>query len=146
MQSERVRTYLSFVARTLFCEIVRRPENKYEGADRFAYVTSRSLPSVQNYRPCIVFSGSMQKYEHPLRLTYFLFIAGYRNLHTSVFSGNLLTLSANRNICHSNHRQWVTFSPSSFIFLFPVKPLCRCYLMTALNRLSSSPALGRELR
>ena len=31
----------------------------------------RISPSVQNYRPYIVFSSPMRKYEHPLRLTYF---------------------------------------------------------------------------
>ena len=51
----------------------------------FAWASSGSLPSVQNYRPQIVFSSPMRKYEHPLRITYFLFMAGYRNLHTSVF-------------------------------------------------------------
>ncbi len=75
----------------------------------------------------------MRKYKHPLRLTYFLFMTGYRNLHTSGdFSGHLLILSANGNICHSIHRQLITF------FLFPVKPLCWCYLATALSLLSSS--------
>ena len=36
-------------------------------------------------------------------------------------------------------------SPFSFIFLFPVKPLCWCYLATRLNQLSSSTALHRQL-
>ena len=78
-----------------FCELVQRSENTYRGADRFAWMTSGflpfswatsvSLPSVQNYRPYIVFSSPMREYEHPLRLMYFLFMAGYRNLHTSFF-------------------------------------------------------------
>ena len=50
-----------------------------------AWVTSGSLPSVQNYRPYIVFSSPMRKYEHPLRFTYFLLMAGHWNLQTSVF-------------------------------------------------------------
>ena len=49
-----------------------------------AWATSGLLPSVQNYKPYIVFSSPMRKYGHPLTLTYFLFMAGYRNLHTSV--------------------------------------------------------------
>ena len=51
----------------------------------FTWATSGSLPSVQNYRPYIVFSSPMQKYEHLLCFTYFLFMAGYWNLHTSIF-------------------------------------------------------------
>ena len=30
----------------------------------------------------------MQKYEPASSPTYFLFMGGYRNLHTSIFSGN----------------------------------------------------------
>ena len=59
----------------------------------------------------------------------FLLVACYRNLLTSVFFfGNLLILSVNGNICHwsINH------------ILFPAKPLCWCYLVTALNLISSS--------
>ena len=107
-----------FWGRGLFCEVEQRPENTHRGADMCAWVTSGffplhlrdqrispiawetsgsllfvsvtsgSMPSVQNYRPYIVFSSPMRKYEHPLRLTYFLFTAGFRNLHTSFFSGN----------------------------------------------------------
>ena len=50
------------------------------------------------------------------------------------FSGNLLILSANGNM---------SFYPQAinYLFLFPVKPLCWCYLATALNLQSlSSPA------
>ena len=113
-----------------FCEEMRRPKNTHGGADRFTWVTSGSLPLVQNYWPYIVFSN----YGWLSELTYFRF-----------FSGNLLILSANGNICHSINRQWITFSPSSFIFLFPVKLLCWCYLATALNLLSSSNTLRRQL-
>ena len=55
-------------------------------------------PCVQNYRLYIVFSSPMRIYEYPLRPRIFLFMAGYRELHTSVFSSNLLILSANGNI------------------------------------------------
>ena len=54
-----------FFGEDLFCEVVRRPENTHEVADRFAWVTSGSipfawatsgyLPSDQNYWPYIVF-------------------------------------------------------------------------------------------
>ena len=85
----------------------------------FAWATSGSLPSVQNYRLYIVFSSPKRKYEHRLRLTYFLFMAGYRNLHTSVFFPV---------ICWSYLRTEISVtlsignklysSPSSFIFSF----------------------------
>ena len=130
INSKRVRTYLSSVAGTLFCEVMQRTENTHRGADRSAWVTtgslsslerpadlfrslerltdisSGSLPSVQNYSPYVVFSSPMQKYEYASSSTHILFMAGYWNLHTSgFFSGNLLILSANGNICHSIHRQ-----------------------------------------
>ena len=76
------------------------------GSLSLARVTSRSLPSVQNYRFYIAFSSPMRIYEYPLRTRIFLLTAGYRNLHTSVvFFGNLLILPSNGNICHSFHWQ-----------------------------------------
>ena len=72
-------------------------------------------------------------------------MAVYRNLHTFVFfSGNLLILSANGNICHSIHSQWIIFANLPF-FLFPVKPLCWYYLATVLNLLSSSTSVGKSV-
>ena len=68
------------------CVLERRPKNKHvclrdqrvslfpwdtSGPLSFALATSGSLSSVQIYRPYIVFSSPMRKYEHPLRLTYF---------------------------------------------------------------------------
>ena len=41
------------------------------GSLPFAWESCRSLPSVQIYRPYIVFSSPMRKHEHPLHLTYF---------------------------------------------------------------------------
>ena len=113
-----------------FCEAVRQPENTRGRADRSAWVTSGSLPSVQNYRLYIVFSSPMRKYEYPLSLKHFLFKAGYGKLHNSVlFFGNLLILFANGNIYHSIHRQQITFSPSS----------CETtLLMLACNRIESA--------
>ena len=86
-----------------FCEVVRLPQNTHGGADRFVWVTKGPPPSVLNYRPYIIFSSPMQKYELASSPTYFLFMAGYRNLHTTgvFFFGILLILSANGNICHS---------------------------------------------
>ena len=78
-----------------FCEVVRRPENTYRGANRFAWVTRWSLPSVQNYRPYIVF-------QVPRIFCLWLVIGTYIQ---PIFPGNLLILSANRNIYHSIHRQ-----------------------------------------
>ena len=132
-----------FFGRDLFRAVGQRPKNTHgeltsllewpaglsspleRPADpHFPWAHNKSLPSVQHYRPYIVFSSPTRKYEHPLRLTYFLFMAGYRNLHTSVFFGNLI-FSANGNICHSIHRQWIIFSPWYFIVLFPVKTPCQ---------------------
>ena len=103
----------------------------------FAWVTNGSLPSVQNYRPYTVFSSPMRKYEHPLCLTYFLFMAGYQG-----FSGFFPL------ICWSYLRTEISvtlsignklFSRHHLLFLFFLwKPLCWCYLVTALNLLSSS--------
>ena len=108
-----------------FYEVVRRPEYTLGGANMFAWVTSRFSLRLRDHWPspldlsdewisafspkmqtlyCL--SSPMRKYEYPLCLTYFWFIAGYRNLHSSVFfSGNLLILSGNRNICYYIHRQ-----------------------------------------
>ena len=99
------------------------------GSLPFTWATSGFLPSVQIYRPYIVFSSPMRKYEHPLRQTYFSVCSWLSELtyFRVFFFGNLLILSANGNICHSiNH------------ILFPMKLPCWCYLVTALNPLSSS--------
>ena len=69
----------------------------------FAWATSGSLPSVQNYWHYIVFSSPMRKYEYP-----HVFFCSWLVIGTYIlpfFSGNLLISSANRNICHSIHRQ-----------------------------------------
>ena len=73
----------------------------------FIWVTAGSLPSVQIYRPYIVFSSPMREYEPPLSLMYFS-VCGWLSELTyfwGVFSGNLLILSTNGNICHSIPRQ-----------------------------------------
>ena len=45
-----------------FCWVVRRPEKTYGGADRFAWMTSGSLPSVQNYRHYCLFKSHAEKW------------------------------------------------------------------------------------
>ena len=61
----------------------------------FAWVASRSLPSVQNYRPYIVFQVPR----------IFLFMAGYRNLHTFVFFSVICWSYLRTEIsCHFIHR------------------------------------------
>ena len=115
-----------------FCVLERRPENTH---DMFSWVTSGchpslerpadispfaratigSLPSFQNYRPYIVFSSPMRKYEYPLHLTLCMVIGTYI---FPFFVGNLLILFANGNICHSIHRKKLYSTSSSFIFPF----------------------------
>ena len=117
-----------------FCEVVQRSENTHEEltgllewpagfslhlrdqqTSPLRIANSGSLSSVQNYRPYIVF-------QVPWTLPrIFLFMAGYRNLHTSgFFPGNLLILSAKGNICHSIHRQKIICFIILLYFLFPV--------------------------
>ena len=89
------------------------PSLEWPAGSPFAWVSSRSLHFAWATSGSPFFSSKLQtlyspsspkgKYEHPLCLTYFLFIAGYRNLHTSVISGNLFIFFANGNICHSIH-------------------------------------------
>ena len=122
-----------------------------QGADRSAWVTSGSLPSLErpvDLSPLLKRPADLSpSFERPLDLCLQSKITdlilslqvpwGYMNILFAhvffclwlviwtyilpFFSGNLLILSANGNICHSIHRQWIIFSPSSFIFLFPVK-------------------------
>ena len=51
----------------------------------------------------------MRKYEHPLRLTYFLFMDGYQNLYTSVFSREFVDL-----ICE---RKYLSFYPQAMVII-----------------------------
>ena len=86
-----------------YWEVVQRPENT-RGADclleRPAGPTSLERPMgvclclsdhwistfSPNFQTLYCLFKSQRKYEHPLHLTYFfLFVAGYRNLHTFVF-------------------------------------------------------------
>ena len=109
---------------------------KTSGSLPFTWATSGSLLSVQIYRPLIVFSSPMQKYEHPLCLAYF-----------SVY-GWLLELTYFRGggpvICWSYLQTeiFVTLSigyksyslPSSFIFSF----LWSTLLMLSCNCIESA--------
>ena len=65
----------------------------------------------------------------PLRPCIFLFVAGYRNLHTSGFFGNLLILTANGNMSFYS-------LAINYIFLF---------LATALNLLISSTSPAKSV-
>ena len=164
IQSERVRTYLSSVAGTLFWSSVTAGERtggswqvclsdqrvshfawETRGSLLLAWETSRYLPSVQNYRPYIVFSSPMRKYEHPLRPTYFsvygwLSELTYFRVFFSLICWSYLrteisvTLSIGNKLYYRHHILY---------FSFLRKPLCWFYLATTLNLLSSSTALCR---
>ena len=144
---QSVCTYLSSVAGTLFGSSAMAGEHT-QGADRSAPVTSSSLPSVQNYRPYIIFSSPMRIYEYPLCPHIFLFMAGYRNLRTPIsffffffffffcpviywsylWTEISVTLSIGNKLDSRHHNLY-------FSFLW--KPLW-CNLATTLNLLSSS--------
>ena len=117
-----------------FCEVVRRPENRHEELTGllewptglfpfasennrplpFAWVTSGSLPSVKNYRPYIVFSGPMRKYEHPLRLTWLSELTYFCFFFPVIFWSYLQT---ELSVTLSTDNKWYS-SLSSFIFSF----------------------------
>ena len=85
-----------------FREVVRRPENTHGRADRFAWVTSRPPPSLE-WSSGLCFQSKIQTLyclssprNTPLRLCIFLFMAGYRNLHTSVFFRSFVDLICER--------------------------------------------------
>ena len=104
------------------------------GTDRPACVTSRSLPSIKrpvDLSPSFEWPLDLCRHSKITDLVLFLksqaeiwtsslphVFSVYRNLHTSVFFGNLLILSGNGNNCHSIHRNKLYPSPSSFIFSF----------------------------
>ena len=128
MQSERERVRASFFCdRDPFCEVVRRPENthgKLTGLLEWPAgicLQSKITDLILSF-PC----GNM----NILFAHVFLFMAGYRNLHTFL-----------PVICWSYLRTEISvilFAGNKLHFLFPLKPLCWCYLATALNLLSSS--------
>ena len=129
------------------CVFARRPENAH-GELTGLLEWLAGLPLSPKLQTLYCFPIPTRKYEHASSPTYFLFMAGYRNLHTSVFVFCLVNcwsylrteISITLSTSNKSHS-----SPSSFIFLFPVKPLCWSYLATALNLLSSSTALRRQL-
>ena len=134
-----------FCGRDPLCVLERRPENIHGGADRFAWVTSGSLPQSKTTDLILSFNSHTEiwtclfthifsVYDWLLELTYFHFFPEiwWSYLWTEIS----VTLSTGNKLYSL---------PSSFIFLFPVKPLCWCYLATALNLLSSSTALHCQL-
>ena len=165
--TERVRTYLSSVAGALFvkqCDGRRTYTGSWQvclsdqwglsfawetsgslpfagatsGFFPFVWVTIGSLPSVQNYRPYIVFQIPHENMNTPLRPRIFclwLVIESYILPFFSVICWSYMrtkisvTLSIGNKLCSRHHILY-------FSFLW--KPLCWCYLATALNLLSSS--------
>ena len=106
-----------------FYKVVRRPENTYEGADRFAWVTSGTLTSLSGHLSLLlewpadlclesriidlilsfhVWCENMNILFASRIFCLWLVIGTYKLLF---FSGNLLILSANGNISHSIHRR-----------------------------------------
>ena len=131
-KSERVRTYLSSVAGTPFCDVVRRPGNTHGGADRFAWVASGSPPSLE--RPADL-SSSL---ERPADL----FIQSQITdliLSFHVPCGNMNILFASRILC-----LWLVIG--TYILPF-FSVICWSYLRTEIsvtlsigNKLYSSPS------
>ena len=139
-----------FYGRYHFHEVVRQPENTLEelpGLLEWPAGLSLHLRDQQiSFSPKLqtlycLFKSHVDMWTSSVPHVFFcswLVIGTYILLF---FPGNLLILSANGNIYHFIHKQWIIFSASSFIFLFPVKPLCWCSLAIALNlHSSSSPA------
>ena len=134
MKCERVRAYLSSVG-PFVCIRVTAGEHT-RGSWQVCLDDQRVSPFSPKLQTLYYLSTPTRKYEHASLPTYFLFMAGYGNLHTSGFIPVIcwsslrteisVTLSTGNDL-HS--------SPSSFNFLFPVKPLCWCYVATALNLL-----------
>ena len=105
IQSERVHTYLSSVGGPFVCIRVTVGEHTW-GRWQICLSVQQVSPSVQNYRPYIVFQlphGNMNMPLQPRIFCLWLVIGTYILLF--FFSGNLLILSVNGNICHSIHRQ-----------------------------------------
>ena len=110
--TDRESSHLSFFCgEDPFWEVVRRPENKHEGADRFTGVTSGPPPSLEWPVGLCLQSKitdlilSFKSHEHAFLPTYFSVYGGLSELTYFRFSGNLLILSANQNISHSIHSQ-----------------------------------------
>ena len=126
-----------------FCEVERQPENT-RGADRsdkplspfawetsipllFAWATSGSLHSVQNYRPCIVFSSPMRKYEQHLRFTYFSVYGWSSELTYFLFFRKFVDLICERKYLSFYPLKNKLYSlPSSFIFFSLFMLSCDC--------------------
>ena len=140
IQWERVRTYISTVAGSL-CMFLHNCRRTYTGELTGLLEWPAGLSFSLKFQTLYCLSTPTRKYEHASSPTYFMFMAGYQNLHTSVFfSGNLLILSVTLFTYNKLHS-----SPSSFIFLFPTKLHYWCYFVTALNLLSSFTALCHQL-
>ena len=112
----RASSHISFFCgRDRFCEVVRRPENRHEELTGLLERPAGLSPSLE--RPLdlhlqskitdLIFSLKSQTEIWTSSLPHVFSVYGWLSELTyfRFFSGNLLILSANRNICHSIHRQ-----------------------------------------
>ena len=166
IQSERVRTYLSYVAGTFLWSNATAGEHTRE-ADRSAWVTSGSLPSLDrpaDLSPLCLSDQRISAFSPKLPTLYCLFKSPAEVCTSSspnVFFCLWLVIGTYilpfcfvfPVICWSY--MWTEISVTLSIgdelyshhhilyFSFLWKPLCWCYLATALNLLSSSMSLCR---
>ena len=130
---------LFFCSGDPFCKVGRRPENTHEELTGLLELLAghslrlrdqRTSPLLLSDQRISAFSPKITdlilSFQVPRRSMtiffasrIFLFMAGYRNI-LPFFSGNLLILSANGNICHSIHRQYISFFIILLYLIFPV--------------------------
>ena len=131
------------------CVFAQRLENTHGVADRFAWVTSGSPSQSRTTDLILSFNSHVEIWTHLFahlfsvygwlsELPYFWFFFGvfFPIICSSYLRTEISVTLSTGNKLHS--------SLSSFIF--PVKPLCWCYLATTLNLLSSSMLLCHQLR
>ena len=137
-----IRSFLG-VGSMFFCVCIRATSGEKTW---FAWVTSGSLPQSKSTDLIYVFQLPHRNMNTPLRPHIFclwLVIGTYiLPVFFPVICWSYLRTEISFTLSTGNK---LHFSAYSFIFLFPVKPLCWCYLATALNLLSSSTALHRQL-
>ena len=129
------------------CLFAQQAENTRELTGVLEWPAGLSL-SVQNYRPYIVFQLPRGNMNMPLRPRIFclwLVIETYKLLFIFLFPvicWSYLRTEISVTLSTGNRLHSLSFS---FILIFLVKPLCWCSLATALNLLSSSTVLHRQL-
>ena len=128
----RESSYISFFCGgEPLCVLERRPENTQ---DMFAWVTSRSLPSLEGPADLYLQSNFTDLFKFHAEVWTFsphLFFCLWLVIGTYILPFFLV-------ICWSYLRTEISVTLSIGNILFPVKPLCWFYLATALNLLSSS--------